>query len=116
MISKISLQELMSFRKYPSGIAYQMHSKAYQCPLGWARYTGAYHGRLYIYLSNDSLVTLVDLFMIYWEKKPQATPKRICFTNTSELLLGISTDKIGKIFHDVWSNLGSPMVKEYWLE
>ena len=47
--------------KFPSVIAYQMPSTACQCPLGWVEYTGAHHGRLYMYSTKESLVKLLNI-------------------------------------------------------
>ena len=53
---------------------------------------------------------ITEFFVIYWEIKLRERLARICLTNTSELLLGISKDKVRKFFHVIISNLGSLMV------
>ena len=83
-----ALQKQMSFKEYLRGIAFQTNSTACQCPLGWAGYTGAHPGRLHMYLTKDSLVTLLDLFMIYWGRKPRATPARFFFNKYFIIVAG----------------------------
>ena len=68
--------------KYPSVIAYQMSSTACQCPLGWVEYTGAHHGRLYMYSTKGSLVILLNIVVIYCERELRQEDFFFCLTNT----------------------------------